>query len=75
MTVDLVFGILALAVGLLSVYLRVFRESRGFWMLDRLREVLGERTGTAIHVLCYTVLPIVVGALMIVFHFLGPEAP
>lgn len=69
----LIIGILALLFGLFTIYLRLFKDSKGLGKLDRMKKVYGDRAGTIIHVVSYTVLPIVIGILGIVGYFLGIE--
>ena len=63
---NLIFGILALVFGLITIYLRVFKNSKGLGKLEAMKDAYGEKLGLAIHVISYTVVPIVVGIGMIV---------
>ena len=42
-----------------------------FGKLNAMKEKFGEKTGTAIHTISYTVLPIIVGIVFIVVGFMG----
>ena len=67
----LIFGIFALLFGLFTIYLRLFKDSKGLGKLDRMKKAYGEKAGTIIHIVSYTVLPIVIGILGLVGYFLG----
>ena len=67
----LIIGILALLFGLFTFYLRLFKDAKGLGKLDSMKKVYGDKAGTIIHVISYTVLPIVIGILGIVGYFLG----
>ena len=67
----LIIGILALLFGLFTIYLRLFKDDSGLGKLDSMKKVYGDKAGTIIHVISYTVLPIVIGILGIVGYFLG----
>ncbi|MBO5815712.1 MAG: hypothetical protein J6R30_06325 [Bacteroidales bacterium] len=68
---NLIFGILALLMGLLTIYLRVFKNSKGLGKLETMKEAYGEKLGLAIHIISYTVVPIAVGIVMIVKYLLA----
>ena len=53
----LIFGIIALLFGLLTIYLRVFKNSKGLGKLEAMKETYGEKLGLAIHIISYTVVP------------------
>lgn len=65
----IILGILALAYGLFTIYLRIFKQSKGLGKLDRMKEVYGEKLGMAIHIVSYTVLPLLIGVAALVCHF------
>lgn len=67
---DLIFGVLFLLLGLITIYLRIFKNSKGLGKLETMKETYGEKLGLAIHIISYTVVPIVVGIVMIVRYFL-----
>lgn len=68
---NLIFGVLALLMGLLTIYLRVFKNSKGLGKLETMKEAYGEKLGLAIHIISYTVVPIAVGIVMIVKYLLA----
>ena len=67
---NLIFGILFLLLVLITIYLRVFKNSKGLGKLETMKEAYGEKLGLAIHIISYTVVPIVTGIVMIVRYFL-----
>ncbi len=67
----LIFGIIALLFGLLTIYLRIFKNSKGLGKLETMKETYGEKLGLAIHIISYTVVPIVVGIVLIVRYLLA----
>lgn len=69
----LIFGILLLVFGLFTIYLRVFKESKGLGKLDRMKQVYGDKIGTLMHVISYTIVPILLGVAGIIAYFLGVE--
>ena len=68
---NLIFGVFALLMGLLTIYLRVFKNSKGLGKLGTMKEAYGEKLGLAIHIISYTVVPIAVGIVMIVKYLLA----
>lgn len=71
---NLIFGIVFILLGLITIYLRVFKNSKGLGKLETMKETYGEKLGLVIHVISYTVVPIVTGIVMVVrylqCHFL-----
>ena len=59
--------------GLFTIYLRVFKESKGLGKLDRMKQVYGDKIGTLMHIISYTVVPILLGVAGIIAYFLGVE--
>ena len=70
---SLIFSILILALGLFTIYLRVFKNNKGLSKIEKMKQVYGERFGTYLHIISYTVIPIVLGIAGIVCFFLGIE--
>ena len=68
---ELIIGILALLYGLYTIYLRVSKNSKSWAKLDRMKEVYGEKIGATIHIISYTVVPIVIGIVGIIAYCLG----
>lgn len=68
---ELIIGILALLYGLYTIYLRVRKDSKAWGKLDRMKEVYGEKAGSAIHIISYTVVPIAIGIIGIAAYCLG----
>ena len=51
--------------GIATLVVRKFAPHR-FWKLEPMKKRWGERAGVTIHVLGYTVLPLVVGAVFLI---------
>ena len=68
---ELIIGILALLYGLYTIYLRVRKVSKAWAKLDRMKEAYGEKAGAVIHIISYTLVPIVIGIIGIVAYCLG----
>ena len=68
---ELIIGILALLYGLYTIYLRVRKDSKAWGKLEKMKEVYGEKAGTVIHIISYTIVPIAVGIVGIVSYCLG----
>ena len=60
---ELIIGILALLYGLYTIYLRVRKDSKAWSKLEKMKEFYGEKIGTIIHFISYTVVPIVIGIM------------
>lgn len=63
---ELIIGILALLYGLYTIYLRVRKDSKAWGKLEKMKEAYGEKAGTIIHIISYTIVPIAVGIVGIV---------
>ena len=68
---QLIISILFIVYGLFTIYLRIFKTNKWLGKIDRMKEAYGDKFGTFLHVISYTVLPIVLGVVGIVCHFLG----
>jgi hypothetical protein len=68
---ELIIGILALLYGLYTIYLRVRKDSKAWGKIEKMKEVYGEKAGTVIHIISYTIVPIAVGIVGIVAYCLG----
>ena len=68
---NLIFGILFLVLGLITLFLRLFKSSKGMKKLDKFKEFYGEKAGTIIQIISYTVVPIVIGIILIVASCMG----
>ena len=69
--VTLIVGILALLFGLFTLYLRLFKNSKGLGKLEKMKEFYGEKNGTIVHVIFYTIVPIALGIIGIIAYFMG----
>ena len=62
--VNLTLGVFALGFGLLTLVLR-FTNPGMFGKLAAMKQQWGDTAGTAIHVIAYSLVPILVGAALI----------
>ncbi len=65
---NLLIGSFMLLYGIFSVYLR-FAHPEKFGKLGPMKERFGERVGTIIHVVGYTLVPLVCGSFLLFKHF------
>ena len=54
-----------------SLYLRLFKNSKGLGKLEKMKEFYGEKNGTIVHVVFYTIVPIALGIIGIIAYFMG----
>lgn len=66
---NLIIGIICLLYGLITLYLRIFKESKGLGKLENMKMMLGNKLGTILHVFSYTILPICIGLYFIVRYY------
>ena len=64
MDFNIILGVVALAFGLYTLFARIYAPNR-LWKLEPMKKQWGEKVGLTIHVLAYTVLPLVVGAILL----------
>lgn len=64
MDIDLAIGVLLVAFGLYSLFARFFAPHH-LAKLEPMKKMWGEKGGVLMHVIAYTALPLVAGALMI----------
>lgn len=73
MEYDLIFGILAMTFGVVSLvgygFLLTGREVKWFGKLKPMQKFFGKNLGTAIHFTFYVILPLVAGAVFITSSF------
>lgn len=73
MGLNLLLGVAAILYGFYTAYTRS-RTPEKFAKLEAMKEQLGERGGTALHIIGYTVLPILVGFTLVIGALRsGPE--
>ena len=66
MDTNLVFGALALLFGVTTLLGRIFAPNSAlFSKLEPMKKQFGDKAGNALHVVSYTVVPIVVGLVLI----------
>ncbi len=63
-------GMAAISFGICTAFVRK-KSPRSFGKLEPMKQKFGERTGTAIHVFGYTVVPIVFGVVYIIKGLFG----
>jgi hypothetical protein len=66
----LIIGLVVLAFGVCTLIIRI-KWPQKFSKLNAMKEKFGEKAGTAIHTISYTVLPIVAGIIFIVSGLKG----
>jgi hypothetical protein len=64
-SINLLLGLAAIAYGLYTAYVRATSPGK-FAKLDSMKRQWGEGVGTAVHVVGYTVAPILVGLALVV---------
>lgn len=64
MDFNLLLGAAAILYGFYTAFARA-RTPEKFAKLDAMKKQWGERAGTAVHIVAYTVVPIVVGVVLV----------
>ena len=75
MKTELIIGIIMLAGGILTLIARIFKIEKMFWKLDKMKSFWGEKTGSIIHIIAYTILPIVIGTILILANINKEHKP
>jgi hypothetical protein len=68
--ITFIIGLSALGYGIYTWISRKNNE-KIFWKLKHMRKFWGERTGSLIHFISYTLLPIIFGIVIIIFSING----
>ena len=63
--VTTIIGVLAVCYGLYTAWARV-KKPEQFVKLEAMKKQWGDKAGTTVHVIAYTVVPIVLGVVMVV---------
>ena len=71
MNFNLILGGFMVVYGIVTLCLRTFAPSRS-WKLEIMQKKWGEQRGLMIHVVSYTVFPIVLGAILIIRGLAAP---
>ena len=71
MNFNLILGGFMVVYGIVTLCLRTFAPSRS-WKLEIMQKKWGEQRGMMIHVVSYTVFPIVLGAILIIRGLAAP---
>jgi hypothetical protein len=66
----LAIGLLALLFGICTLFIRM-KHPQTFSKLNAMKEKYGEKAGTLIHTISYTILPIIAGIIFIIIGFMG----
>lgn len=67
---NLIFGAFALAFGLYTLYLRLSGKMLSSEKLIKMKELMGNTTGNVVHLVAYTVLPLVAGLALLTAAFM-----
>jgi len=70
MSFRLLLGIAAIGYGLYTAYVRATTPEK-LGKLEAMRKQWGDSTGNAVHIIGYTVVPIVVGLVLLATDLLG----
>lgn len=68
--VTILLGVAALGYGLYTAWARKAKPEQ-FAKLEPMKKVWGEKAGPIVHVVGYTVVPIILGAVLVVLGFMG----
>lgn len=71
---SLIPGILGLCFGLFTLGARLTGKMDNFSKLHAMKELYGEKKGNLIHLIGYTIVPLVLGVVLIALSFLGKAA-
>ena len=66
MNFELVIGIFCIFFGILTLIGRIFKIEKMFNKLNKMKEFWGDRAGSIIHFIGYTVIPIIIGIVLII---------
>lgn len=72
MNFNLLLGIAAVGYGLYTAYARVKTPGQ-FAKLEAMKKQWGDQAGTIVHVVGYTIVPIVVGVVLIIGALKTPD--
>ena len=67
---NLIFGIIALSFGLYSTYMRLTSKFATSEKLIQMKDRFGAKTGNIIHLIAYTILPLLFGMFFLASFFL-----
>ena len=70
MLVNVVLGVLAIAYGCYTLYLRAASPDK-LGKLEAMKEQWGDAAGNAVHLVAYTVAPLLVGLILLGKAFVG----
>lgn len=65
---NLVIGALCFVYGVVTLCLRMTKPSM-FPKLERMKHIYGDKTGSILHLTCYSIIPIVAGMVFLYVYF------
>lgn len=68
--ISIVVGILLICYGLYTIYARKNTPEK-FWKLEPMKKFWGQKTGVIIHIIGYSIIPIIFGIMIIVTGLKG----
>ncbi|MES2621482.1 MAG: hypothetical protein V4615_11585 [Bacteroidota bacterium] len=68
---SLIIGIIALGFGLVTLVARFTGKMQSFSKLAAMKQLYGEKKGNLIHLVGYTILPLVAGAVLVAAAFMN----
>jgi len=63
---NLIFGIFFVVLGCISLYAYLAKNEKLFWKKERMIKFWGKKLGTCIHFVGYVLVPVIVGAYLII---------
>ena len=66
----LFFGLFFIVLGLISLYGYITKNEKLFWKKNKMISFWGKELGTTIHFIGYVIIPIIVGAYLIIKELL-----
>jgi len=68
--ISLLIGVAAAGYGIYTLFLRHSKPD-SFGKLKAMKDTMGETTGSLVHLIAYSIIPIIVGAIAIVLGIQG----
>ena len=67
---EILFGIGMISYGILSIFIR-YKHPEKFGKLEPMKKIWGERVGIIIHIVGYTIIPLLVGFMALIAGIRG----
>lgn len=67
--ISVILGVLCILYGLYTLYLRLAKKDKVWGKLQSMKDAYGEKPGEIIHIISYTVVPLLIGIAALVFYF------